>query len=288
MWGFLSIVVCVLTLGTAAAGRAQDIATEVSVETVRRALSAERLQLTDAWLLHEHQLERDRLHNGRWWAFGAHAIVAGGWGVVGVANLMEQGSPGWSVAAFGVGAATLAMAIATRAVEGDREGARWSTRLLALQLALAGTGLLVSQHAFERDTDVGLLLFGQGMQLLVSAAALSIMHLIAPTLYVSEHYAGYRARSDRERAEYGLSLLLEREQRQLAEAYTGFSLGVLNAAMYATVGFMAENTEARPIFAIMAGSMLIQASVNFVMYLVSRKPSDSISAGLPPPAGDKL
>lgn len=287
----LAIIVCVSALLRPVDARAQETVAEPqpsSVESVRLALLAERLQLTDAWMLHEDKLERDRLRQGRWLAFAAHASFGALWGVVGVANLMEEGPPGWSVPAFGLSAGLIAMAVATRAIENDREGARWSDRLLFLQLGLAGAGIIAYQQGFVHERAGSAFLLGQGAYFLAAAAALSIMHLVVPSLYVSDHYAGYRARSDSERVQYGLSLLLEREQRQLAAAYVGFSLSVLNAMAYGFAAAAAKNTEAAPLLAILAGSALIQGSVNLIIHLASKKPSENILLGAPPPAGDKL
>lgn len=287
----LSIVLCVCTLAWTASGLAQDAPVEpdpTAIEAMRRVVQAERLQLTDAWLLHEDREERERLRKGRWWGFGFHALLGAGWGVVGVANVMEEGPPGWSIAAFGVSAVTLALTVAARTIEDHREGARWNERLLLLQLGLLGGGLLAVQQAFESGSDLGVFYIGLGAQFLVQAAAFTVMHLAAPSLYVSEHYAGYRARTDSERAAYGLSMLLEREQRETIAAYTAFSVSVLNASIYTTVAFLIDKTEARPFLAITAGSILINATVSFIMHLVRRTPSENIALGLPPPAGQKL
>jgi hypothetical protein len=285
---FLSIVVCLfVSLISARSGRAQDAAFEpdpVSVETVRRALLADRLQLTDKWLMHEDRLERERLRAGRWWAFSAHAFFTAGWTAAGVALMSEQ-AHGWGVAAFGVGAATLAMAIATRAVADDRVGARWSERLLILQIALMGSGAIVAQAIDDVGEDP--VLGALGAKALVDAAVLTLLHVTAPSLYISEHYAGFRARSDSERVEHGLALLLEREQRQRYAAYTGFSMGLMNAGLYAAFAVTTDRNEARPLLAITASSLLINASINLILQLVTRTPSESILMGLPPPAGDK-
>jgi hypothetical protein len=291
MYRVLSIVLCVCRLAWTASGRAQEATVEpdpVAIEAMRRVLQAERLQLTDAWLLHEDREEREKLRKGRWWGFGFHALLGAGWGAVGVANLMEEGPPGWSIAAFGVSAVTLALTVAARTIEDHREGTRWNERLLFLQLGLMGGAVLAVQQGFENSRDLDLFYMGLGTQLLVQAAAFTIMHLAAPSLYVSEHYAGYRARTDSERAAYGLSMLLEREQRERVAAYTAFSVSVLNATIYTTVAFLVDKTEARPFLAITAGSLLINATVSFVMHLMRRTPSESIVMGLPPPAGEKL
>jgi hypothetical protein len=287
----LSTVLCVCTLAWTGSGRAQEAPVEpdpVAIDAVRRVLQAERLQLTDAWLLHEDREERERLRIGRWWGFGFHALLGAGWGVLGVTSLMAEDPPGWSIAAFGVSAVTLALTIAARSIVDHRDGARWNERLMFLQLALVGGGVLAAQQAFENDTALGTFYIGFGTQLLVQAAALTVMHLAVPSLYISEHYAGYRARTDSERAAYGLSLLLEREQRERVVAYTGFSVSVLNAAIYTTIAFRVDRTEARPFLAITAGAILINATVNLITHLVRRTPSDSIVIGLPPPAGENL
>lgn len=288
---FLSVVVCVWALSFGASARAQEAAAEpdpVAVETMRRVLMSERLKLTDAWMEREERLELTRLRQGRWWAFGFYASLSMGWGAVGVGLLTENVSPAWSYASFGVAATTLALAIAVRGIENHWEGSRWSNRLAALELGLMGAGLLASRFASDHSNDAGYLYVGLGAQMLAQATLLTLLHVFSPSLYVSEHFAGYRARTDSERAEYGLSLLLEREQRERVAAYTGFSMGVLNAAMYTSFAFAADRSEARPLFLILGASQLINATVNLVIQLVMRTPSDHILLGLPPPVGDKL
>lgn len=281
------ILIC-LSLSIASA-RAQEVPAESSgpsVETVRLALRAERLRLTDAWLLHEDAEERRALRVGRWLAFTAHSVLGLGWGAMGVGALTDDNyPPAASIAAFSAAAVTLTMGGVARAIKDDRDGARWSERAMLLQLAMMGSGLLVMQHTDNSSNPDGkIFLSTVAAQLLIGSVTLTILHVANPTLYISEHYEDYRARPATERDEYGLSLLLEREKRQRIAAYTGFSLGVLNASLYGTAAFMVENPAGRPYLGLLAGGLLINAVASLLINLFARTPSDSILLGLPPPA----
>lgn len=293
----LSLSICLWAWslgGTVCAQDASSSAVEadsVHVDAARRALRAERdserLQLTDTWMKHEDQEERDQLQVSRWVTFGLLGLFTGTFGVVAGANASEEGPLGATLAASAAAAVSLGLTAAALLIDDDRDVARFSSWAFVTELAIVGTGWIVAGAISDDLTSDGALLFGVfAAASYVQATIVAVMTLVYPRLFVSEHYRDYLARPDATRAQRGLDLLLERERRQRMAVYGSFSFAVTQAGAYGVCAAVADGSEARTAFAALAGFTLVAAAGNLIVQLVTRTPSENIVGGFPPPSAE--
>jgi hypothetical protein len=264
----------------------QTLATPAQVDAMRQALAQERaardLELSDTWMLHLDQQEHDMLD-----MYPAATALLGlgavGWGL-GAALDADGGASTGTYALAAASGATLGFAVASAAVSDPylrRNVGRWG---LMLQFAMLG-GLAIANAEMDscsHDCSVTLTTLGAGY--LGWSLALGLGDLLFPSVYVSKHYADYRALPSAERAGYARDLMLRvdglNEKRNIYYYILNMSLASGIAGGVAA----ADGNKAQLSLGIAAGTIAVTSTVIFIAGLLTRTPSERLMMGLGPSA----
>jgi hypothetical protein len=245
---------------------------------------AAHVELSDAWMLHVLKAEEGDFERQRWMAAVGFGMAAVGWGL-GLA-FKQQGATTWNSASAGLAsAATLSLGLATAAVVIDDRKAASAVLLIGglTEFALASNTLtLATTH--HCDGDCRLMLSTDTLIAAGSILSGLLFHALYPPLYPADGYRAYaRLPHNYERVTFAIKWLEARETRARQAGYLSLVWSLGFAAAYAIAASQAKTNSGQIILSLSSATFVLSESVNRVLDAVEQKPSERLSAGLPPP-----
>jgi hypothetical protein len=265
---------------------AQPEAPRSAWAAVRAERDQERLVLSDAWLAYLDTEERDQLRTQRWMGALFFTIATGAWIAFAIDN-ESRGRDTAATVAFSAGAAASLGLGAATLLTSDLYAARKVGMFgFAAEFAFAAAALGFATHTNSCGFDCPELFGALAASTALNALAIASLELLAPPIFVSQHYARYRSLPDSERAQFGIDLLLAREARARTIRYTMFGTATLGALGYGCAALLADTHDGRLAFAALGAVTLSTAFVNLLISELQSEPSEKLFAGEAPPKPD--
>lgn len=195
----------------------------------REQIGVDRLTLSDAWMEHLDLKESDQLHSARPWGFIYSGLYGALWVALGVYYQINQDDWLGTSALLGAAAANVGFLIAQAYsdVYAQRTVIVWNN---AANLAFLGSAVALSTLDDGCGRDCKLMDFTIAGILFVDALAQIAVHLLAPPVYITQHYREYRQLSAAERPQFALDLLRAQEHRHRYETYVSVAVAALSGA----------------------------------------------------------